>query len=78
MEDTRTIFVNSMSDLFHPDVPDSFIADVFSVISETPQHTYQLLTKRSQRMRRLLDDWRLPTNLWLGVSIESKPIRVSS
>jgi protein gp37 len=67
----RTIFVNSMSDLFHPDVPDSFIADVFSVISETPQHTYQLLTKRSQRMRRLLDDWRLPTNLWLGVSIES-------
>lgn len=50
----RRVFVNSMSDLFHDDVPDSFIARVFSVMAQTPQHTYQILTKRHGRMRALL------------------------
>jgi protein gp37 len=64
------VFVNSMSDLFHARVPLSFVRDVFAVIANTPQHTYQVLTKRSTRLRKLADrlDW--PTNLWMGVSVE--------
>lgn len=50
------VFVNSMSDLFHPDVPDEFIARVFAAMARTPQHTYQILTKRHGRMRSLLGD----------------------
>jgi protein gp37 len=50
----RRVFVNSLSDLFHADVPDEFIAQVFAVMAATPQHTYQLLTKRHGRMRSLL------------------------
>lgn len=50
----RRIFVNSMSDLFHPDVSDRFIADVFGVMAACPQHTFQVLTKRPERMRKLL------------------------
>src|ERR1039458_10384770 len=49
----RTIFVNSMSDLFHEDVPEEFIVDVFRVMESTPQHTYQVLTKRTKRLVRL-------------------------
>lgn len=52
----RMIFVNSMSDLFHPDVPEDFIVRVFAVMIAAPQHTFQVLTKRPQRMARLLDD----------------------
>jgi protein gp37 len=67
----RLIFVNSMSDLFHKDVPIGFIRDVLDVMRDTPQHTYQLLTKRSKRLahdgQRL--DW--PDNCWIGVSVES-------
>lgn len=67
----RTVFVNSMSDLFHERVPVEFIADVFAVMRDTPQHTYQVLTKRSRRLRDLgrTIDW--PPNVWMGVSIES-------
>lgn len=57
----RMIFVNSMSDLFHKDVTDEFIAQVFAVMALTPRHTYQVLTKRHARMRSLLNDdrfWR--------------------
>lgn len=67
----RTIFVNSMSDLFHPAVPEAFIRDVFEVIADTPRHTYQVLTKRSQRLARLADSLEWPENLWMGVSVES-------
>jgi len=71
----RTIFVNSMSDLFHPDVPEWYIRQVVDVIRSTPQHQYQVLTKRSKRLaevgRRL--DW--PPNLWMGVSLESSKYR---
>lgn len=68
----RTVFVNSMSDLFHEDVPDSFIRQVFDVMANTPQHTYQVLTKRSKRLARLgpLLDW--PSNVWMGVSVENQ------
>jgi protein gp37 len=67
----RVVFVNSMSDLFHAKVPLSFIRDVFDVVAETPQHTYQILTKRSLRLRRLADQLRWPPNLWMGVSVEN-------
>jgi len=68
----RTVFVNSMSDLFHEDVPESFISRVFDVMANTPQHTYQVLTKRSKRLARLgpLLDW--PSNVWMGVSVENQ------
>lgn len=68
----RMVFVNSMSDLFHPDVPLDFIASVFRVVAETPQHQYQVLTKRSKRMAQLADQLEWPSNLWMGVSIESE------
>ena len=67
----RTVFVNSMSDLFHTDVPVGFIRDVFDVIAETPQHTYQVLTKRSKRLASIADRLNWPENLWMGVSVES-------
>ena len=67
----RLVFVNSMSDLFHAKVPLAFVRQVFEVMAETPQHTYQLLTKRSRRVRLLADQLDWPENLWLGVSVES-------
>src|SRR5215472_9394898 len=67
----RMVFVNSMSDLFHAKVPLAFVRDVFDVIADTPQHTYQVLTKRSLRLARIADRLQWPTNLWMGVSIEN-------
>src|SRR6476619_1029188 len=49
----KVVFVNSMSDLFHPDVPTTFIQSVFAVMNQTPQHIYQVLTKRSERLKEL-------------------------
>lgn len=78
----RRVFVNSLSDLFHEDIPDHFIADVFDTMRQAPQHVFQVLTKRPERARdwymryaaafeRFVDGaWPLP-NLWLGVSIEN-------
>ena len=68
----RTIFVNSMSDLFHDDVPDSFVDQVFQTITRNPRHTFQVLTKRSKRLARLANRLRWPKNLWIGVSIEDE------
>lgn len=67
----QVVFVNSMSDLFHARVPLSFVRDVFAVIADTPQHTYQVLTKRSLRLRRAADKLDWPPNLWMGVSVEN-------
>lgn len=67
----RTIFVNSMSDLFHVDVPDTYIAEVFDVMTRTPQHTYQVLTKRAERVARLAPHLPWPPHVWMGVSVES-------
>jgi protein gp37 len=66
----RLVFVNSMSDLFHARVPLEFVRAVFDVIASTPQHTYQVLTKRSTRVRRIADQLDWPANLWMGVSVE--------
>jgi len=68
----RTVFVNSMSDLWHARVPDEFIQRVFTVMAETPQHTYQLLTKRPRRVMRMADKLPWPHNVWMGVSVESQ------
>ena len=68
----RMVFVNSMSDLFHPDISLGFIRDVFDVMVETPRHTYQILTKRSKRLRELAEYLPWPNNVWMGVSIESQ------
>jgi protein gp37 len=70
--DPRLVFVNSMSDLFHAKVPLSFIQQVFDVMTRTPQHTYQILTKRTLRLRRIADQLPWPENVWIGTSIESK------
>ena len=64
------IFVCSMSDLFHPDVPFGFIDRVMQTIEETPQHRYQLLTKRAERMAEYFCDREVPQNVWLGVTVE--------
>lgn len=68
----RTVFVNSMSDLFHARVPLDFVRQVFEVIADTPQHTYQVLTKRARRLRQVADRLEWPTNLWMGVSVENE------
>lgn len=65
-------FVNSMSDLFHEKVPFEFIDRVFEVIAATPQHTYQILTKRALRMAKYFRARRCPENAWLGVSVENR------
>lgn len=65
-------FVNSMSDLFHEDVPFEFIDKVFSTIRLTPQHAYQILTKRAERMNEYFQTRLVPDNAWLGVSVEDK------
>lgn len=66
----RTIFVNSMSDLFHEDVPLEFIQRVFSTMTACPQHTFQVLTKRSERLREVARQLFWPRNVWMGVSVE--------
>lgn len=70
----RTIFVNSMSDLFHKDVPLEFIQQVFKVIEDTPQHQYQILTKRSERLVELTKSLNWSSNLWMGVSVEDEKV----
>jgi len=65
-------FVNSMSDLFHEEVPFSFIDKVIKTITLTPQHTYQILTKRADRLSEYFRTRQVPVNAWLGVSVEDK------
>ncbi len=66
----RVIFVNSMSDLFHDDVPLEFIQSVFQTMRECPHHVFQILTKRSERLLELANDIDWPNNVWMGVSVE--------
>lgn len=68
----KTIFVCSMSDLFHKDVPFEFIDKVISTIEKTPRHRYQLLTKRADRMAEYFSTRRVPSNAWLGVTVDVK------
>ena len=67
----KMIFVNSMSDLFQEAVPASFVAAVWKAMEATPRHTYQILTKRPDRMAKLTSDLRLLPNVWLGASVEN-------
>lgn len=65
-------FVNSMSDLFHEDMPVKFLNKIMDVIRNTPQHIYQILTKREDRMINYFMDIEIPTNVWLGVTVEDR------
>lgn len=72
----RHIFVNSMSDLFHEHVPFEFVRRVWAVMADARQHTYQVLTKRPERMQSLLSGSDLPVlkNVWLGTSVENSDV----
>ena len=67
----RLVFVCSMSDLFHEDVPLVFIQEVFDVMEKNPNHTFQVLTKRSKRLVEIADKLPWPNNIWLGVTVEN-------
>lgn len=67
-----TYFVNSMSDVFHEKVPFEYIDRIFKTIDLTPQHTYQILTKRAARMAKYFATREVPSNAWLGVSVEDR------
>ena len=68
----RVVFVNSMSDLFHKDVPVSFIKSVFKVMQENCQHQFQVLTKRAERLEEISSQLTWPPNVWMGVSVEDQ------
>jgi protein gp37 len=68
----RRIFVNSMSDLFHERVPLAFVEQVFETMAACPQHQFQVLTKRAERLVELRDSLVWPTNVWMGVSVENE------
>jgi protein gp37 len=68
----RVIFVNSMSDLFHEDVPDEYIRQVFDVMRHANRHTFQILTKRHERLAAIAPSLDWPDNVWMGVSIENR------
>jgi protein gp37 len=68
----RVVFVNSMSDLFHERIPFAFVREVFDVMASVPQHTFQILTKRHERLLTLAESLSWPENVWMGVSIENR------
>ncbi|WP_242094313.1 DUF5131 family protein [Aestuariivivens sediminicola] len=70
----KMVFVNSMSDMLHKDIPLEFILKVFQTMNETPQHTYQILTKRSERLAELSNKLTWTDNIWMGVSIEDDEV----
>ena len=65
-------FVNSMSDIFHETMPVEYLNKIFNVIEKTPYHTYQILTKRADKMFQYLSQRKIPRNIWLGVTVENK------
>jgi len=65
-------FVNSMSDIFHENMPEEYLDRIFEVIENTPHHTYQILTKRADRMYDYFSKRPVPSNVWLGVTVENK------
>lgn len=71
----RLIFVNSMSDLFHEDIPIEYIRRVFDVMRRATQHQFQVLTKRADRLEEIMAETDVPANVWLGVSVESADYR---
>lgn len=72
---SKVVFVNSMSDLFHKDVPLSFIKKTFKVMNENPQHVFQVLTKRAERLFELHKELKWTHNIWMGVSVENEKVK---
>lgn len=70
----KIVFVNSMSDLFHRDVPLEFIQRIFKVMNENPQHTFQVLTKRADRLLKIHEELTWTHNIWMGVSVEDNRV----
>jgi protein gp37 len=70
----RLVFVNSMSDLFHEGVPTTFVRRIWKIMGETPRHTYQILTKRPDRMADAFETLPRLTNVWLGTSVEGPDV----
>jgi len=70
----KLVFVNSMSDLFHPEIPLAFIKKVFKVMNDNPQHTFQVLTKRAERLYEVHEELEWTSNIWMGVSVEDKRV----
>jgi protein gp37 len=70
----RVVFVNSMSDLFHDDIPLPYIQRVFKTMQDCPHHTFQVLTKRSERLAELASRLPWPENVWMGVSVEDSRV----
>ncbi len=68
------VFVNSMSDLFHSEVPLSFIKKIFEVMADCPHLTFQVLTKRSSRLAKIAGKLEWPKNVWMGVSVENEDV----
>ncbi len=71
---SKTVFVNSMSDLFHNDIPFEFIQQVFEVMNDNPQHIFQVLTKRAERLFELHSKLKWTANIWMGVSVENEDV----
>jgi protein gp37 len=71
---SKMIFVNSMSDLFHQDISLDYIKDVFQVMNDNPQHVFQILTKRGDRLAELSKELKWTHNIWMGVSVENKDV----
>jgi protein gp37 len=70
----KVVFVNSMSDLFHPEVPVEFIKEVFAVMNDNPQHVFQVLTKRGDRLFEVHKQLKWTHNIWMGVSVEDSRV----
>jgi protein gp37 len=70
----KMVFVNSMSDLFHPNIPLTFLKDVFKVIHDNPQHVFQILTKRADRLLEVHNELKWTHNIWMGVSVENEKV----
>lgn len=71
---SKMVFVNSMSDLFHDDIPLDFIKDVFKVMNDNPNHVFQVLTKRSERLAAVFHELKWTHNIWMGVSVENEKV----
>lgn len=74
-KNSKIVFVNSMSDLFHKDIPLEFIKKVFAVMNDNPQHVFQVLTKRADRLFELHKQLKWTHNIWMGVSVENDKVR---
>ena len=70
----KVVFVNSMSDMFHPEVPLEFIKAVFEVMNDNPQHIFQVLTKRAERLHKVHEQLNWTNNIWMGVSVEDERV----